>query len=126
MDLQCTDVLKFKEIEVEVHEMTSQELVDCLEGRNVPPFDVATALILNNGPDGSHPVHQQLLYRCSTLTEDTAAKLTPRQIVAVADRVRDLNPFYFPLRAKLEAAPDPGAETQGSSAEAGPSSSSEA
>lgn len=112
MDLVCSDVMRFGDTEIEVRELLSGELVEYLEGRNTPPLDVVTALILNNAEGGPHPVHQQLLFRCSNLTEEVAATLTPTQIVAVADRVRDLNPFCFRLRAALAAMPDPATETQ--------------
>lgn len=125
MDLISKDTLHFNEMPVVIKEMTSQEMFEYLEGLNIPQFCGDIALILNNTANGRHEVGQQLLFRCSDLTPESCSKLTPSQIIAAADRVKELNPFYFRLRDALLKINEELAAQQAPSEGDGQSSSSE-
>lgn len=94
--MERKQIMKFDKTSVTVREMTVQEVYDFLEGRIVVDQDADIDVLID------HKIGSQLMQICTDSTSAVLRGLTPTQLVSVADKIAELNPFFVRLLETLE------------------------
>lgn len=93
--------MKFGDVCVTAREMTVQEVYDFLEGRVSVEPDRDIDVIID------HKIGSQLMQICTDASGEALRKLTPTQLVCVADKIAELNPFFMRLLETLDGLAEP-------------------
>ncbi len=93
--------MKFGDTCITAREMTVQEVYDFLEGRVSVEPDRDIDVIID------HKIGSQLMKICTDSKGDDLRKLTPTQLVSLADKIAELNPFFMRLLGTLEELAEP-------------------
>ena len=93
--------MKFGETSLTAREMTVQEVYDFLERRVSVKPDPDIDVIID------HKIGSQLMQICTDTSGEDLRKLTPTQLVCVADKIAELNPFFMRLLETLDGLAEP-------------------
>lgn len=89
--MQTRESVTIGEQTIEVRTLTVEEVLDVVEGRNIPEQVIIVDALME------HKIRSELLQKCTTITPEQMLAMAPQELHLLADKVAALNPFSVRL-----------------------------